>query len=103
MIRKLAIATFLALGLPQAAAAKDFSQSVTARPGGSLTVELSSGAVAVESHEQDTVRVDARSAGLSSRSLDLRLESDGVDVRLKGDLSGLLPMFGDNARGHKET
>lgn len=95
MLRSWAMAVLLAVALPQTALAREFRDSVGAEPGGSLQVELGAGAVAIESHDEHRVRVDAHAAGIGSRSLDLELESSGREVRLSGDVSGWLPILGD--------
>jgi hypothetical protein len=81
--------------LPAAGAAREFRESVSVEPGGTLEIELSEGSVEVETHDESSVEVDAHARGWGARSLRFELTSDGVDARLVGTIRGWFgPMFG---------
>ena len=93
-VRHIILTLILTSCLPLAAGAKDFEQRVPAEPGGHLRIDLRGGAIVVESHSADEVRVDALAAGVGAPSLDLELSSNGDEVTLRGGardwFSGLL-------------
>jgi len=93
MNRRWAVVAVLACGLPAAAGARDFEQSIEARPGGTLRVDLDGGSVEVETHGDYQVRVDAHVKGMGSRSAEFELSGDGTDVKLSADFSGWLGAF----------
>ena len=71
--------------LATAALAEDFTQSVDARSGGTLEVDLRGGKLEIETHELEEVRVDAYSrSGFFGSAIQFSIESDGTDVQLKG-------------------
>ena len=79
-----------------AASAGDLNETIGARPGGTLHVELDAGSIEIESHDASDVEVEARAAGASSDGIRFSLEGDGIDVRLGGEMQGWLSrMFGD--------
>ncbi len=80
--------------LAPSAMAKDYEDRIAARPGGRLQVELASGSVEVESHDDNEVRVDARVGGVGARSLVFRLTGNGVDVFFSADVGGWAPLLG---------
>ncbi len=81
--------------LPAAGAAREFRESVSVEPGGTLEIELSEGSVEVETHDEPVVEVDAGARGWGARSLRFELTSDGTDSRLVGTIRGWFgPMFG---------
>lgn len=95
VIRWIAIAAIVlplgaVVGLSRSANAEDLSERVPVRPGGMLHVDLDGGAIEIESHDGDDVRVDAHATGSARRSVRFDLKSDGVDVRIDGDLGGFL-------------
>ncbi len=90
---RIACAALAALVLAWApgAYADDFRDSVPAKPGGTLRVDLDRGSVEVESHDAPRVRVDARGEG----DVDFNLRSDGDDVEFTARAGGgLLSIFG---------
>ncbi len=76
------------------AMAKDYEDRIAARPGGRLQVDLASGSVEVESHDENEVRVDAQVGGVGARSLDFRLSGNGVDVFFSADVGGWAQLLG---------
>ncbi len=80
----------LAVAIPATASARDFEDSIEARPGGTLRIQLDGGSVEVETHDEDEVRVDAHAQGMGARSADFELTGDGVDVEFRGTISGWL-------------
>lgn len=90
MIGRIARLGLLVALVPAVAAAKDFEQRLAVEPGGRLRVELPGGAVVVESHDADEVRVDALAAGVGATRLDFELSRQGSEVRLEGQRSGWL-------------
>jgi hypothetical protein len=81
--------------LPAAGAAREFRESVSVKPGGTLEIDLSEGSVEVETHDESSVEVQARGRGWGARSLRFELTSDGVDARLSGTIRGWFgPMLG---------
>jgi DUF4097 and DUF4098 domain-containing protein YvlB len=90
-----AIALALLAGwLPATAGADEFRQAIPVQPGGSLEVDLSSGSVEVETHDEHEVAVDAESRGLSGGLTRFELSGDGVNAKFVGKHSGWLGMFG---------
>lgn len=77
---------------PLAAAARDFERRVPAESGGKLRADLDVGAIEVESHDAEEVRVELLAAGVGTRRLNFDLESDGSDVKLRANLGGWLPI-----------
>jgi hypothetical protein len=67
--------------------AVDFEESIAAREGGTLRVDLDAGSIEIESHDEPEVRVEA-SASRGWGSLDFRLTGDGTDTRLVGEAEG---------------
>ena len=87
MIRS-CIAALLLL-MPATALAGDFTQTVSAQPGGRLELDLRGGHVVIETHEQEAVRVDAYApSGFLGRSMKFEIKSDGTNVELKGEGGG---------------
>jgi hypothetical protein len=84
----------LALGAAPAARADVFRESVAAAQGGRLVVRLSQGSVEIETHDEPSVRVDARVTGLGSESYEFTLDGDGRDAKLVGRAGGFFPWFG---------
>jgi DUF4097 and DUF4098 domain-containing protein YvlB len=84
--------------LPLAASADEFRQTVPARPGGTLEIDLASGSVEVRSDGDAEVHVEARTRGWGPGSMEFELESDGENVRLKGKHGGWLGIGGWTAR-----
>ncbi len=83
------------LGSPAPSAiAKDYEDRIAARPGGRLQVDLASGSVEVESHDDNEVRVDAQVGGVGARSRDFRLSGNGVDVFFSADVGGWAQLLG---------
>lgn len=80
-------------GLPLAAGADLFRESVPASPSGTLYVELDAGSLEVEAHDDESVEVEARATGWGTRSMSFQLTSEEGDARLVGTLSGF-PLFG---------
>ncbi len=93
MMGRWAAWVLLVVGLPIAAGARDFEESIEARPGGTLRVDLDGGSVEVETHGEYEVRVDASVEGMGARSADFELTGDGTDVKLSADFSGWLGAF----------
>jgi hypothetical protein len=84
--------------LPLAAAADEFRQSVPARPGGTLEIDLPAGSVEVRSDGDSEVRVEARASGWGPGSMRFELESDGENVLLRGERGGWLGFGTGTAR-----
>lgn len=87
-------AALLFAGAP--AGARDFEREVPAEPGGRLEVRLDQGDVEIEGHDQDSVRVEASSSGVSGQ-IEFELTVDDGDVRFEARRSG---MFGWVPSGH---
>ena len=88
---RLGIALLLLVAHP--AAAEDLEQSVPARPGGTLHIDLDRGSVLIEHHEEHSVRLSGR-ASRAGRD-PIRLESDGQDVHVRGSFAGWHGFLGD--------
>ncbi len=94
------IAIGMALGvailvcLAPSALAKDYEDRIGAQPGGRLRVDLQSGSVEVESHDEPEVQVDAHVGGVGSRSLDFELTGNGVDVTFSASVRGWAQLLG---------
>ena len=86
-----------AMGLALPALARDFEDRIEAEPGGQLFVELPSGEVEVESHDEDEVRVEVNVSGFASRAR-FRLTREGRDVRFEIDRGGLGWLSGGRVR-----
>jgi len=86
-----------ALALAVSAAADDYRESVPARPGGTLVVALPRGALEIETHDEDSVDVEASSGGWSG--LRFELTSDGTNAKLEAKSGGwILGGIGARAR-----
>jgi DUF4097 and DUF4098 domain-containing protein YvlB len=80
----LAIAFVWAL-LPGVSVGDEFRESIGVEPGGTLEVDLAAGSVEVETHDDPEVSVEARASGMQ-----FRLEGDGTDAQLSGEVSGFM-------------
>ncbi len=80
--------------LAPSALAKDYEDRIGAQPGGRLRVDLQSGSVEVESHDEPEVQVDAHVGGVGSRSLDFELTGNGVDVSFSASVRGWAHLLG---------
>ncbi len=90
-----AIALALLAGwLPAAAGAEEFRQAIPVQPGGTVEVDLSSGSVEVETHDEHEVAVAAESRGLSGGLMRFELSGDGQNAKFVGKHAGWLGMFG---------
>ena len=65
----MALGVAILVCLAPSALAKDYEDRIGAQPGGRLRVDLQSGSVEVESHDEPEVQVDAHVGGVGSRSL----------------------------------
>jgi hypothetical protein len=91
-------AVCMGLLLALSAAADDFRESVSARSGGTLTVALPAGSIVIETHDQDSVDVEASSSGWSG-GLHFELTSDGTNAKLEGRRGAwIFGAFGARAR-----
>ncbi len=81
----------LALALLAAAPARaaDFEREVPAEPGGRLRVDVDGGRVQIETHNEDTVRVEAHTWGFRAGAGDFELRRDGDEVELHGSFGAL--------------
>lgn len=94
-VRPLAWIALLPLLLPLESRAKEFEESIPARPGGTLRVELDGGSVEVEGHDEDEVSVEARASGPGAGSVEFELRSEGPETRVSADRKGLIgSLFG---------
>jgi hypothetical protein len=100
MLRRAAGAALaLALLAPPAAAA-EFEQRVPAESGGRLRVQLDTGSVEVEGHDEPEVRVEATSSGLGD-AMRFTLEGRGGDIELRGRRRGVMGwLSGPRVRVH---
>jgi hypothetical protein len=94
MTRYATALVLLASWLPAAAGADEFRQTLAVQPGGTLEIDLSSGSVEVETHDENEVAVEAESRGLSGGLMRFELSGDGVNARFKASHSGWLGVFG---------
>jgi DUF4097 and DUF4098 domain-containing protein YvlB len=94
MTARIATTGLLALLLATGAAASDFEKTVPAESGGELRIDLDVGSVEVESHAENSVRVEAWAAGMGSRGARFDLSSDGDNVRFSGEVGGWLSVLG---------
>lgn len=60
---------------------EDFEESIVVQPGGTLHLDLDRGEVDIESHDEDTVRIETRAGGWPW-AVDFEIAEDGRDVRL---------------------
>jgi DUF4097 and DUF4098 domain-containing protein YvlB len=63
-------------------------ETIPVTPGGTLVVALDRGAVEVQSHNSNTVHVEARASGWSSAMVEFGLAHEGNDVRVTGQTMG---------------
>ncbi len=77
------------LARPAPAGAEEYRHTVAVKPGGTLAVDLPTGAIEIETHDEATVEVEARSAGWGG-GLTFMLSSDGANARLEATRSGWL-------------
>jgi DUF4097 and DUF4098 domain-containing protein YvlB len=91
MIRYVLGSTLVLLALSATAWASDYRNSVEVATGGTLEVDLSSGAIEIETHDKNEVYVEARSSSSRTR---FELTSDGTDARLTSSREGLWKIFG---------
>jgi DUF4097 and DUF4098 domain-containing protein YvlB len=82
------------------AAAAEFEERVPAESGGRLRVQLDTGSVEVEGHDENEVRVEASSSGLAD-AMRFTLEGRGSDIELRGRRRGVMGWFsGARVRVH---
>ncbi|MDJ0785854.1 MAG: DUF4097 family beta strand repeat-containing protein, partial [Myxococcota bacterium] len=81
--------TMTALLAGQAGAASEIHERLQTGPGGHLQIDVSSGHVTIEGHEEDFVEIDATSTGFPRYTFEL--QHHGRDVRLVGRREGFLP------------
>lgn len=83
MTRLALVALCAGVALGASARAEEFRESVAARPGGKLEVDLSAGAIEIETHDESRVDVEASSgAGGWSGGLEFTLSGDGTNAKL---------------------
>ena len=96
-VASFAIAAAIGLFAPSISA-DEFRDSVPVESGGSLTVELDSGSVEIETHGDLEVSVEASARGWGGNAMRFRLEGDGADARLTGKRRGWNPFGGHRVR-----
>jgi len=74
----------LPLAVTTIAAAEELEETVPVEPGGTLTIDLDRGRIDIESHDADTVCIEAAARGFLSFLGEFQLEKDGRDVKLSG-------------------
>lgn len=62
---------------------QDFEETIVVEPGGTLHLDLDLGEVEIESHDEDTVRIETRAGGWPW-TVDFEIEENGRDVRVAG-------------------
>ncbi len=88
-MKSLAIAALCTgLALPAAARADEFRESVRVRAGGTLQVELPSGALEIETHDEETVDVEATARGGWPGGIEFELSGDGTNAKLVASRRG---------------
>ncbi len=90
---KLVLAALCAtVGLGEIARADEYRQSVAVRAGGTLEVDLPAGALEIETHDENSVDVEASSGtGGWSGGLEFALSGDGTNAKLVAKRGGWLP------------
>lgn len=78
------------------ALADDLEQSLPAAPGGELRVDLSSGHIEVETHDEARVELD----GFAPGSFEFKVDQDGDRITVSGKRRGLLPFFSGRVELH---
>lgn len=81
-------------------AADDFEARVPVKAGGELRVELASGSVEIERHDELTVRVEARIGGWRPESSTFTVTPKNGNVRIRGSAGGFLGRLGRASRVH---
>lgn len=90
-MKKLPLAALCAgLACASAARAEEYRESVAARAGGKLEVDLPAGALEIETHDENRVDVEASSGGWSG-GLEFTLSGDGTNAKLVARRGGWLP------------
>ena len=88
------------VGFALAAAGDDFEARLPAVAGGELLVNLASGSIEVERHDELTVRVEARIGGWRPDASTFTVTSEGENIRVRGTAGGLLGGLGRKSRVH---
>ncbi len=83
------MAILMAMATAGPAAADEIEERIPMAPGGRLVVELSTGAIEVETHDEAAVDIDASASGWSDYEFDLQY--DEHEVRLEGRHRGWFP------------
>ncbi|MEX2205133.1 MAG: DUF4097 family beta strand repeat-containing protein [Myxococcota bacterium] len=83
MTKLVLVALCAGFALGASARADEFRESVAARSGGTLEVELSAGSLEIETHDENRVDVEASSGGGGwSGGLEFTLSGDGTNAKL---------------------
>jgi hypothetical protein len=72
------------LALPGAAGADDFEETLSAASGGTLRIDLPGGSIDIDTHDKESVEIDARVSG----NMELDIRQDGDEVSVIGHSSG---------------
>jgi hypothetical protein len=88
----------LVVVLAMAAPAAEFDERVPAEPGGRLRIDLTGGAVEIESHDEDVVRVEASASGPGAGAIDFELEGTPENLRLRSLRRGIAGWFAGRVR-----
>ena len=83
-----AVLGLMATQAPLTEVANTCEETLNVRPGGTLYIDLDRGAVEVNSHDADQVRIDAHATGWAAWAFDFDLARSGNDVRLRGETLG---------------
>lgn len=83
MLARITLIVFLLTAF--AASAEPFEQSLTAREGGALRIDLAFGTVEVERHAADDVHILASARGVGASSVRFLTERDGDDIVLRSE------------------
>ncbi len=87
-------------GFAAPAAADDFEARLPVKAGGELRVELTTGSVEIERHDELTVRVEARIGGWRPGSSTFTVTPKDGNVRIRGSAGGFLGGLGRASRLH---
>lgn len=96
MLARGALLVALALPFPTGAAAEDLDATIPMQPGGRLRIELPSGRIEVDSHDEPVVEID----GYASGRFRFEVEASDDEIVVRGRSEGFLRWFSGRVEIH---